>query len=267
VKKKNRIEPADESFEQTFIALMLLLLCFMVIMVSLAQLEGPRFRTAIGSVKGALSMLSEASGSSMIQDKGPGVLPEKGGVGAGDATVRGEQVEQLKHSLEAMSGEEPEGMIRVTDTGSGLELTLGSLVLFERGRADLKDEAGPILQEIGDFLSAWPGRIKVVGHTCDLPIHTSRFPSNWDLSIARAVAVVHRLVQAGVPGDRLVAIGMGESRPLFPNDVEEHRALNRRVEILLEYAEEPAEETSPDAVPASEDGAVSEGPPGKGEGE
>ncbi len=238
MKKQVRKEPADESFEMTFIGLMLLLLCFMVIMVSLAQLEGPRFRKAIGSVKGALSMLSEASGTSMLADEGPGVLPHKGGVGSGDPAMRGESLEQLKSNLKEMAGENLDGMIHVEDTGSRLNLTLGSLVLFDRGDARFRAEADPILREVGNFLADWPGQVKVIGYTCDLPIRTARFPSNWDLSVARAVAVVRYLSDGYVEGRRLRAIGVGESRPLVSNDREDHRAMNRRVEILLEYGDE-----------------------------
>ncbi len=238
MKRKQQTEPADESFEQTFIALMLLLLCFMVIMVSLAQLEGPRFRKAIGSVKGALSMLPETAGSSMFQEAGPGVLPSKGGVGVGDPSMRGRELEELKSDLEEMMGEGLEGMLRVEDTGSRLELTLGSLVLFNLGEEKVRAEADPILGEVGRFLEDWPGQVKVIGHTCNLPIRTSRYPSNWDLSIARAVSVVRFLSRHNIEGARLLAMGMGESRPLAENDTEEHRAMNRRVEILLEYGDE-----------------------------
>ena len=76
-KPKMRKESADESQELTFISLMLLLFCFMVIMVSMAQIEGPRFRKAIGSVRGAFSLLTDARLSSMIDEGGPGVLTER----------------------------------------------------------------------------------------------------------------------------------------------------------------------------------------------
>jgi chemotaxis protein MotB len=232
--KKKQILPADESFEMTFIALMLLLFCFMVIMVSLAQLEGPRFRRAIGSVRGALSMLAEAGGTSMVGDGGPGVLPARGNRGGLAEYLK--QVEELETSLERLMGEDtPEGMVRVEATESGLMLSLGSLALFDKGGADLTSEARPVLAAVADFLVEWPGEIEVTGHTCDLPIHTEMFPSNWDLSIARAIAVVRFFRDQGIEGERLLAIGRGESQPIVANDVEENRALNRRVEIGLEF--------------------------------
>ena len=232
MKKKTGIEPADESFEQTFIALMLLLFCFMVIMVSLAQLEGPRFRQAIGSVRGAFSVFNRAGGESIIQTRGTGVLPSR---------TAGAELERDAASLETSleealedGGGMPDGMVRVEATESGVLVTLGSLVLFERGGADTRDEAGPVLDEVAGFLGVWPGGVDVIGHTCDLPIETSLYPSNWDLSIARAAEVVRGLEARGIDGHRLAAVGMGSSEPIVSNDSESHRALNRRVEILLD---------------------------------
>jgi len=260
-KRKQRIKPADESFEQTFIALMLLLLCFMVIMVSLAQLEGPRFRRAIGSVRGALSMLPEAGGSGAVQTGGAGLLRHRGGVGASEEKTWWEHVEELETSLSERLTEDLEGMVQVEATDSGFHLTLGSLVLFDRGRAGLRLEAEPILDEVSRFLWDWGGEIHVIGHTCDLPVRTARFPSNWDLSVARAVAVARRLEAGGVGGERLVVIGMGDSRPVRPNDREDHRALNRRVEIVLESEEISRWAGQPDDVDARPTQAGSPGVP------
>jgi chemotaxis protein MotB len=235
--KRKQVLPADETFEMTFIALMLLLFCFMVIMVSLAQLEGPRFRKAIGSVRGALSMLAEAGGTSMVGEGGPGVLPARGNRGGIQEFQR--MAERLESSIGDMLGEDtPEGMVQVEVTESGLILSLGSLALFRKGGADLTAEARPVLEAVADFLMEWPGMIEVTGHTCDLPIHTELFPSNWDLAIARAVAVVRYFRYQGIDGERLLAIGRAESQPVVANDTEEHRALNRRVEIGLEFEEE-----------------------------
>jgi len=73
----------------------------------------------------------------------------------------------------------------------------------------------------------------VEGHTDNLPIHTERFHSNWELSAARAISVIKYLHQNGIPQERLSALGYGEYRPVAPNDTPEHRSLNRRIEILI----------------------------------
>ena len=225
-KKSEKLEPADESQEITFIALMLLLLCFMVIMVSLAQMEGPRFRKAIGSVHGAFSMLTSGAGESIADEGGPGVLPLKA-----QAKVR--EAVELKEQIDEILGDDLAGLFRVDITDDGFRLTLGSLVLFDLGRAMLKPGASPVLDEVVLFLREWSGNTTVVGHTCDLPIHTVLYPSNWDLSVARAVEVVRYLETRGIAGSKLAAMGMADSSPVAPND-DEHREINRRVEIILE---------------------------------
>ncbi len=82
----------------------------------------------------------------------------------------------------------------------------------------------------------FPAEVRVEGHTDDVPIHTARFPSNWDLSAARAVAVARYFQSAGLPADRLAATGYGENRPVATNDTPEGRTANRRVEILLKWS-------------------------------
>ena len=229
--KKSKIESADESFETTFISLMLLLFCFMVIMVSLAQLEEPKFRKAIGSVRGAFSLLREAKQTSMVADGGPGVLREHKGASPE------EEARRLKQTLDAVLGGMSEEFVRVEAKYPGFVVTLGSLLLYEPGHAHLKPDVDPVLGALSDFLSEWPGRVTVVGHTCNLPISNSTFASNWDLSVARAVEVLRRLEAGGVEPTRLAAVGKGDSSPLAGNDSEEHRRLNRRVEIILESDE------------------------------
>lgn len=232
-KDKPRMEPADETAEMTFISLMLLLLCFMVIMVSLAQLEGPRFRSAIGSVRGAFSLLRDASSTSMVSNGGPGVLSAR-------RTDVEADVERLKNVLRALLGEEAEGLVNIDVTDPGVSLTLGSLVLFDPGSARLKGDAAAILAEVARFLSDWPGEIVIVGFTDDLPIHTAAFPSNWDLSMARAVEIVRYFGSAGIENPRMIAEGDAAAHPIVPNDSAENRAQNRRVEIRLEYFAKPA---------------------------
>ncbi len=224
---------ADESFEMTFIALMLLLLCFMVIMVSLAQIDDPRFREAIGSVKGAFSLLKYARQSSMVGEEGSGVLPFRG-----DPAKAREEAAAVEKTIDEIVGEKLPGMVEVAVVDGGLELILGSLILFAPGETDFTREASPVLDEIASLINDWSAKAEVAGHTDDLPIHTSRFPSNWDLSVARAVEVVRYLESRGVPGERLKAVGYGSSRPIYPNDDEAHRILNRRVEIRLDLVDE-----------------------------
>lgn len=105
---------------------------------------------------------------------------------------------------------------------------------FPSGSDELKDEMFPIIEKIETVLAACEGEIIVSGYTDDLPVNSSRFRSNWDLSAARAVSVVHQLIFNNMLDvNRVSAAGRAETNPLAPNDSPENRAKNRRVEISV----------------------------------
>jgi chemotaxis protein MotB len=105
---------------------------------------------------------------------------------------------------------------------------------FPSGRADLIPEVRPVIQKLGQILAICDVDTVVTGHTDDVPISTSLFRSNWDLSVVRAVSVVHELLASeSILEGRTVAAGRAETHPLAPNDTPENRALNRRVEISI----------------------------------
>lgn len=132
-----------------------------------------------------------------------------------------------------------------------IDITLPEALLFESGKAKLSEEAKPIVRSLGRLILQYPGKIAIEGHTDDVPIHQlppaamrswelafarasgdGPYASNWELSAARAVQVVHLLTREKiVPPEKLVAKAFGPSQPLFPNDTDEHRAKNRRIEI------------------------------------
>ncbi|WP_114394027.1 OmpA family protein [Oleisolibacter albus] len=113
-------------------------------------------------------------------------------------------------------------------------ITLQDRILFASGSAALEPTALATLETLAATLAAVPGTITVAGHTDDVAISTARFPSNWELSSARAAAVVRTLIASGVPAERLQAVGYADTRPL--DRTPENRARNRRVEILVDTA-------------------------------
>ena len=93
----------------------------------------------------------------------------------------------------------------------------------------------PILERVTSALAESPGTVMVAGHTDDVPIKSQTFGSNWELATDRAVSVVHQIIELGnLSPNRIRAMGYGDTRPLAPNDTAENRALNRRVEIVIE---------------------------------
>jgi chemotaxis protein MotB len=120
-----------------------------------------------------------------------------------------------------------------------LRLEVGNDILFPSGAADLADTGRFLLAELSDALSDDRLKISVEGHTDDVPINTARFPSNWELSSIRATTVARELIALGIPQQRLRVTGYADTRPRAANDSPTNRALNRRVSLVLEVAEDP----------------------------
>jgi chemotaxis protein MotB len=124
--------------------------------------------------------------------------------------------------------------IQVTHTHQGTRISFEDQVLFDFGRAAINPRGFVFLDKIADVLKKVPYAVRVEGHTDNVPIQTRRFPSNWELSVARAVNVVKYFGEvSNIDPKRLSAVGYGESRPVAANDRPSDRAKNRRVEILL----------------------------------
>jgi chemotaxis protein MotB len=111
---------------------------------------------------------------------------------------------------------------------------LAESILFDSGRADLKQDGQVALGEVAEVLKTIPNRdFQIAGHTDNVPINSRRFPSNWELSTARAVEVTRFLAEQGMTRERLSAAGYAETQPVASNDDPEGRAKNRRIEIVL----------------------------------
>lgn len=127
------------------------------------------------------------------------------------------------------------GQLKVVIRDGRMIIALPNDVLFDSGKTAIKADGQVALGKVAQVLSTiGDRRFLVAGHTDDLPIHTSRFPSNWELSTGRAVEVTKFLVQNGMRPGVLAAAGYGEFDPLVQNDSPEHRAQNRRIEIVLQ---------------------------------
>jgi len=127
------------------------------------------------------------------------------------------------------------GKLKVKVKNNKMVLELPSAILFDSGKADLNNDGKATLQEVAQVLETIPDReFQVAGHTDDDPLtKRSKFTSNWELSTARAVAVVSFLQQSGVKPTSLSAAGYSEYQPSAPNNTEKNKALNRRIEITL----------------------------------
>lgn len=138
-------------------------------------------------------------------------------------------------------------MIVVRRHGVWVEVEIRTDILFPSGVATLSPDAQKILKQLAATLKPFPNPIRVEGHTDNRPIKSAAFPSNWELSSARAASVVHLFTEAGMDPRRLAVLGLGEYRPSQSNDTEQGRNMNRRVLLVIlsgngspegEYAEQ-----------------------------
>ena len=145
--------------------------------------------------------------------------------------------QQYDELVQGLSKEVEKGQLQVRQYKNMLAVDLAEKIFFDSGRATLKKEGKEVLKKVGDALKGYENKIiRVVGHTDNVPVAKSlqgTFPSNWELSVARATNVVRYLQEVGIPPERMVPSGRAEYDPIAPNDTPDGRQKNRRIEIML----------------------------------
>lgn len=211
-----------------------LLMAFFIVLYAMSQIDLKKFRQLKGSLSTAFTPASSGGGR---LGSGTGQM-----VGTGTGAVATPSPVRVDPEFEKVSRQvteytDQEGLqasIRVSYDERGMILQLADNVLFQPGRASLTPAAQRLLDVLGKVLADQPNHIRIEGHTDDVPIRTSRYPSNWQLSTDRATNVIMYWLSRGLlPPERLSAAGYGEYRPVAANDSPTHRALNRRVDVVI----------------------------------
>jgi chemotaxis protein MotB len=204
----------------TYADMITLLLAFFVIMYAISKVDVKKYESLAVSLRGAFNT-------------SPGtLLPARGGE---QLVPRADLVFEIVAKLKERLGEElRDGRIQIERGPDAVVLRFQDAVFFERGKAELRPGARPILDQVAGVVEGLPYPLEAEGHTDTLPIRSLQYPSNWELSVARATAVVRYLVEShGLSPLRLAARGLGEHKPLFPNDPTQGEARNRRVELRV----------------------------------
>ncbi|MFN4289870.1 MAG: flagellar motor protein MotD [Permianibacter sp.] len=280
-----------------------LLFAFFVVMYSISQVNEGKYRVLSDALLSAFEKTPASSqavdaGSNTTSASGAGLLegavqpnptepataePETG------ERARAEQAEQEALSLPAINAPNPEQQRRFNQLYSELEQSLQPLIdaglvalrgnqdwievdmrsglLFESGSDVLGKSAEPVIRELADKLRDSRNLMRIRGYTDNQAIDTERFPSNWELSSARAVAVVRKLQSFGIPPARMAVEGFGEFNPIASNDTAEGRARNRRVVLAISrFHEQAAPATAADgkAAPAAGESLPAGVSPGQG---
>jgi chemotaxis protein MotB len=213
--------------------LITLLMVFFVLLFAIGNINVHQSEKLFGSLRGALGVLLEGKKVD-VQPVVPiqPTAPEAREVSADDSRTDSRLSDASRNAMDDLANE-PE--ITVIQTPKGLFISLSDGILFQSGLSELRPEGYPILNKLIQVINSNMLAVRIEGHTDNVAIRSGRFPSNWDLSIARAVHVVKYFIDTGeIAPQRLSAVGYGESKPLYPNNSPANRGKNRRVEIILE---------------------------------
>lgn len=218
-----------------------LLLCFFILLFAMSNVDATKFKSMASSFSQDISIMPSTS-SGMTEALGNGIIemPEV----KGNAEKKGHKGDEAKQELANMSSNfksyfaknNMSDKVDVDDSSDQyITLNFSEGILFDSGRAELKEGAVGILGMVADELLKYPENdIKIEGHTDNRPINTDRYPNNWYLSAARSISVaVYFTDTKNFDPARISTEGFGEYRPKVANDTPENRAINRRVEIKI----------------------------------
>lgn len=232
-KKKDETQPrGSPGWMVTYGDMVTLLLTFFVMLFAFSEIDKAKYDQIAYSLRGALGGLPS------VLERGRTPHEEAFSVLDPIAVVTPEFEIFYDALQELLEDGELADLIEIFMEDRGLVVSFKEKLVFDLGSAEIKPAARDLLRRVGEILARGENLIRVEGHTCDLPICTERFPSNWELSVGRATNVTRFLIEeARIAPHRLSATGYAEFRPVLPNDSEENRAQNRRVDIVLLSAE------------------------------
>jgi chemotaxis protein MotB len=230
--RNNSDDSSGGGWEIIYSGFVLILLSFFIMLSSFSTMEAAK---VMGFVKSFVSAVSILPGGTKF-DSGSVVLSSSADI----VDVRSDLAKIFNNLEELAQQFNLQDEISLAFTREGMVMRLSEHALFDLGAADISVEALPLLDKIGAIISKTAYLIRIEGHTDDLPIHTALFPSNWELSTARAVNVLRYFIKNhSIDSRRLAAEGFSKFHPLVANDSPENRAKNRRVEIIFIDKETP----------------------------
>jgi chemotaxis protein MotB len=245
---RRRKEEEHENHERWLVSyadFITLLFAFFVVMYSLSSINEGKYRVLSDSISSAFRKVPGTATAGVVQiiPGSPGSLPIALPVKRPQTNPKTDQAREknrevlrnkAKEIMQALAPLVEQGQVRVTEGAMGITVEINASVLFDSGEARLQTSALRALTAVGQILATTDFPITVEGHTDNVPISTPLFPSNWELSGARAASVVRLFIDTGVAPRRLTATGYAEQRPVADNETDLGRQRNRRVAINME---------------------------------
>ncbi len=223
-------EPSAPFWMATFSDMATLLLAFFVMIVAMSEVEVKKFKEALSYFQGRTGVLSH---DAVLPPPRQQVITSK----PKEAQEMKEREARYEMLLKYLRENNLDDKVKVDMREEGIHLLISDSVMFNSGQAVLIEPSRNLLSHIAAVLNDKVSSVTVEGHTDNRPIQTNTYPSNWELSAARAATVVRYLLEQpeALPPERYSAVGYGEFRPVSSNDTAEGRAMNRRVEILFSW--------------------------------
>ena len=248
-RKKHESHENHERWLVSYADFITLLFAFFVVMFASSQTDKARAKQISEAVEQALDKPSKSISvqaqvakilGGTVDDKGQGNAQRNGPGGAQRATKEAppEVVVELTASMKTLSAELQqeikEGKVELIMQPRGLVISLKLATFFPSGEDMLEPASYSIIKKLADIVGPIPNRLLIEGHTDSIPIHNARFRSNWELSIARSMALMDLLVHRFEVDQRRIGIaGYADNSPEAPNDTPENRTRNRRVDIVI----------------------------------
>lgn len=268
-RRRQEVHVNQERWLISYADFITLLFAFFVVMYSISQVNDSKYRVLSDTFIEAFNQPSHtqpisdakdnvASSTSTIApiDLGNPAVTETASVDVDEPVAPNEPVrtsDELTQISDLVSEKFTQlindQMIQVSSNELWLQIELKDSILFSSGSADTSEQAQKIFDEIADILKGYSNPVQVEGFTDNIPIKSVKYPTNWELSTARACAIVKYLASKGIAPERLSAVGYGEYQPVAANDTEQGRAQNRRVTIMVAKRKMDRPKVSP--VPAS----------------
>ncbi|WP_157315151.1 flagellar motor protein MotD [Chitinibacter sp. GC72] len=242
--RRKRVEEHEnhERWLVSYADFITLLFAFFVVMYAISSVNEGKYKVLSNSLVDAFKQPKQSADAIRLNDQNTPGAPQKliviPGVtmmpNAGKFEEQAKKMQGIAGDLRQSLGSLiDQGKVRVTQSKRGIAVEISDSILFATGRADLQEESASALLAIADLVKNSDNLIQIEGHTDNQPIRGGLFPSNWELSSARAASVVRLFQSAGVAPQRMVAVGYAEFRPVESNDTVESRARNRRVTLNI----------------------------------
>jgi len=239
-RRKRVIRDNHERWLVSYADFITLLFAFFVVMYAISSVNEGKYKTFGVSLGNAFGISpptsSEASVVRMTEEEKylKSIVDRRNARLAEQQRKQNERMQQLVNTLnKAMDSFVKNGQMTVSQTSRGVMLDINASTLFAQGDAALSSAAEKTLADVANLLIDGEQSIEVEGHTDNLPINRPIYPSNWELSSARASSVVRLFIDQGIAAKRLTVVGSADNHPVLSNDTPEGRARNRRVTITV----------------------------------